>query len=378
MKIAITGAHFTPAQAVIEELQKDPNIKLVYFGRKHTLEGDKALSLESHILHKLGVKFVPIIAGRLQRSITFYTIPSLIKIPLGVLQSFYLVLREKPDVVLSFGGYVSVPVVVAAWFLSIPVVTHEQTLVSGLATTINSWFADKVAVSFYDHTLAKVGKSVVTGNPIRKEILLGRKKALDSDLKNILALSKKEKLPLVIVTGGNQGSHVMNQAVAGALNDLTGVACVVHQTGDSKFRDFEELTENQKTLNNSRRYVAKKWIGGEELGVLLRESDLVISRAGINILLELALLGKPTLVIPIPYLYKNEQMVNAKFFKEKGLAQILPQKELTADNLLATVRNMLKNIDKLKESAKEAKSVVVPDAAKRLALETLILAKEHE
>ena len=89
MKILLTGSHFTPAQAVIEELKKDPAVSMVYFGRKHTLEGDKSTSIESQILPKLGVKFIPIIAGRLQRSFSPHTIFSLLKIPVGFIQSFY-------------------------------------------------------------------------------------------------------------------------------------------------------------------------------------------------------------------------------------------------------------------------------------------------
>ncbi|KKS71197.1 hypothetical protein A3A14_04425 [Candidatus Daviesbacteria bacterium RIFCSPLOWO2_01_FULL_43_38] len=375
MKILITGAHFTPAQAVIEELQKEPDIKITYLGRKYTQEGDKSLSVESQILPKLGVKFIPVIAGRLQRSFTIYTIPSLFKVPLGALQSFYILLKDRPDVVLSFGGYVSVPVVISAWLLSIPIITHEQTLVSGLANTINSWFADKVAVSFPNHEARQNSKQVLTGNPIRREVLepggFG-----DEEIKKIAQLSDNGKLPLLLVTGGNQGSHVINLGVLGVLRELIDVACVVHQTGDSKFKDYDNLKEMQKTLKKPERYLVRKWLEAEEMGVILEGTDLVISRAGANTLLELAFLGIPALVIPIPYLHKNEQMVNAKYFEKLGLVRVLLQKELNPENLLSSVKDMLKNLPKLKEEAKEAGKVVVPDAAKRLALETILLANE--
>lgn len=376
MKIAVTGSHFTPAQAVIEELKKDPGIKIIYFGRKHTLEGDKMLSAESKILPKLGVKFIPIIAGRLQRSLTFYTILSLLKVPIGVLQSFYLVLKEKPDVVLSFGGYVSVPVVISAWFLSIPVITHEQTLVSGLANTINSWFADKAAVSFPNQELGHNPKLILTGNPMRAEIF--ESGSVSEELKKIVSLSGREKLPLILITGGNQGSHVINSGVLGVLGELGEIACVIHQTGDSKYKDYESLQEAQSTLKNPERYLAKKWLEAEDMGAVLKNADLVISRAGANTLLEVSFAGIPTLVIPIPYLYKNEQMVNARYFEKLGLTQVLPQKELTPESLLVRVKEMIKDLPKLKMKAKEAKSVVIPDAAKRLSLETILLAGEKD
>src|SRR3990167_5082544 len=155
MKILVTGAHFTTAVAVIEELknlpagrQEQKDIDIVYVGRKTTREGDSSHSVESQVLPQLGVKFISIITGRLQRAFTIYTFSSLLKIPIGFLQSFFILLKEKPDVILSFGGYVAVPLVIAGWLLSIPIIIHEQTLVSGLANTISSFFADKVAVSF--------------------------------------------------------------------------------------------------------------------------------------------------------------------------------------------------------------------------------------
>lgn len=376
MKIFITGAHFTPAQAVIEELKEDPDIKIVYFGRKYTMEGNKILSVESQVLPKLGVKFVPIIAGRLQRSFTVYTIPSLFKVPIGVLQSFYLLLQDRPDVVLSFGGYVSVPVVISAWLLSIPVITHEQTLVSGLANTINSWFADKVAVSFPNHDLGKASRLVLTGNPLRREVV--EPGGGSEDIKRIVKLSEREKLPLILITGGNQGSHAINLGVLGVLEELGDVACIVHQTGDSKFNDLEALTDKQKGLKRPERYLAKKWIEGKDIGEILRNADLAVSRAGANTLLELANFGVPALVIPIPYLNKNEQMVNARYFEKSGLVRVLPQNELTPESLLVSIKKMVKDLPKLKEKTKEAKSVIVPDAAKRLVLETILLAGKEK
>lgn len=375
MKIIVTGSHFTPAQAVIEELKQNPNIEISYIGRKHTREGDSSPSIESQVLPKLGVKFIPLITGRLQRSFTVYTIPSLFKIPLGFLQAFYYLVKEKPDVVLSFGGYISVPVVISAWLLSIPVILHEQTLVSSLSNQISSHFADKIAVSFPENEFAKKRKIVLTGNPIRKEILEDNKN-ISADFKKILEQSQKDKLPIILITGGNQGSHIINQTVSVIVEELTKIASVIHQTGDSKFKDFEKLSEQKNGLKNPQRYFVEKWIEGKNFGVLLRSVDLVVSRAGANTLLELAYFGIPTLAIPIPYLYKNEQMVNSKYFEKFGLTKILPQKDLTKESLLENIEKMLRDLNNLKEKAKKAKSLVIPDAAKRLALETILLARK--
>ena len=354
MKILITGAHFTPAVAVIEELKKFKDLEIVYVGRKTTLEGDKSPSQESKVLPAMGIKFIPIIMGRLQRTFTFYTIPSLLKIPIGFIQALYIILSQKPDVILSFGGYVAVPVVIAGWLFSIPIIVHEQTLVSGLANKISSVFADKIAISF-ERTLKE--KEVLTGNPIRKEIL-GVK----------LSHFRREK-PLILITGGNQGSHIINLAVEQSLDKLTKIASIIHVTGDNKYNDFERLKKLQ-----DEHYLVKKWIG-EEWGSVLSKADLVISRAGINTLTELAYLGKPALVIPIPYLYQDEQMKNAKYFENFGLVHVLPQSKLFSESLLENIKIMLKNLDRIKLKAKEAKKVIIPDAAKRLSLETILLVK---
>lgn len=369
MKILVTGTHFTPAQATIEELIKDSLVEIVYVGRKSTREGDDSPSVESPVLKELNVRFIPVVSGRLQRSFTIYTIPSLLKIPFGFLQAFLILIKEKPDAVLSFGGYISVPVVVLAWFLSIPVILHEQTLVSGLANRINSYFADKIALSFSENHVFDGKNTILTGNPLRKEIL-----GIDNNMahvgKNVIY---SEKLPVLLVTGGNQGSHIINQTLAEILPELTQIAYVIHQTGDSKFADYEQLVKLRLSLKNPERFLVTKWVDAHEMGYVLKSVDLAVSRAGINTLLELAYFGIPTLVIPIPYLYQDEQNVNGKFFTELGLTRVLPQRNLTGKNLLENIKNMIKDLKNLKEKAKEAKKVVIPDAAKRLALETMLL-----
>lgn len=375
MKILITGSHFTPAEATIEELQKQEDIEIVYIGRKFTLEGDKSQSVESQVLPKMGIKFMPIIAGRLQRSFTIHTIPSLFKIPIGIVQSFFIVWKEHPDVVLSFGGYVSVPVVIASWLLSIPIILHEQTLVSGLANSISANFADKIAISFKDNKEFNSNKTILTGNPLRREIFTDEKQ-INTDFQKIIKLSEEKHLPLILVTGGNQGSHIINKTISGSLYELNEIACVIHQTGDSNFKDFDNLSAQKNNLRNPERYLPIKWIEGKFMSTIIKKANLVISRAGINTLLELAYLGIPTLVIPLPYLYKNEQYINAKYFEKLGLVKIMTQSNLNEKNLLENIKTMLKNIYQLKENALNVKEVVIIDAAKRLALETMLLGKK--
>jgi UDP-N-acetylglucosamine--N-acetylmuramyl-(pentapeptide) pyrophosphoryl-undecaprenol N-acetylglucosamine transferase len=375
MKILMTGAHFTPAQAVIEELKKQGNVEIVYIGRKHTQEQDSSLSVESQVLPKLGVKFIPIIAGRLRRSFDFYTLVSLFKIPVGFLQSFFILLKERPDVILSFGGYVAVPTVINGWLLSIPIIVHEQTLVSGLANQISNFFADKIAVSFKKDYAFDEEKVVVTGNPIRKELLEVEKNS-DSKVSSFFKKSSAQKLPLIYITGGNQGSDSINREIAEILEGLTQKAFVIHQTGQSKFQHFEKLSEKKKGLKYPERYLVQKWFDANDVALIFQNTDLVISRAGVNTLLELAYFGVPTVVIPLPGLYKNEQVVNAKFFESIGLCQIIYQSELSGKKLLYEVSRILKSREKFKKEAENAKEIVIPGAAKRLAQLVLILGEK--
>lgn len=353
MKVLVTGAHFTPAVATIEQLKKMDDVKVIYVGRNTTLEGDKTESVESKVIPEMGIKFIPIIAGRLQRSLTVFTLFSLLKIPIGFLQAFFIILRERPDVILSFGGYVAVPVVIAGWLFSIPIIIHEQTLVSGLANKISSFFADKIAVSFKKSDF-NGEKVIITGNPVRSSIIEASKNSY----------SRHPGLPAVLVVGGNQGSHVINIAVEGCLKELTKRAFIFHQTGNSKYKDYERLSKFENASYRVFKFINEDW------AKILGKCDLVISRAGINTLTEISLLGKPALIIPIP---NREQNKNAKYFEDLGLIKILPQSKLLPVTLLENITAMLKNLDSLKEKAKKAERVFIPDAAKRLALETTLL-----
>jgi len=377
MKSAITGSHFTPAQAVIAELKKSqPEVSIIYIGRKYTREGDKSLSAESQIIPELGVKFIPITTGRLQRRFTRYTISSLLKIPVGLIQSMIILIKEKPDVVVSFGGYVGVPVIICAWVLSIPVLVHEQTLVSGLANQIGDIFADKIAVSFDKEYKFDKKKLVLTGNPIREEIL-HPSTLMDPEIKSAVSLAKTKMLPVILITGGNQGSHIINQAVGESLKALTDLGVIIHQTGESKFNDYEKLENLKMELPYLARYVVKKWVDGNDMGALLKQSNLIVSRAGANTLLEIAYWGTPTLLIPLPYVQKDEQNINAKFFHKLGLAEILPQSELTNKTLVGKITELLKHTQDIRQRSEQIKQVVIPDASKRLAQEIILLVHQH-
>lgn len=336
MKIAIIGGHLTPALSIIEALPKDAQI--IYIGRKRALEGDQAVSLEYKTITEMGIKFSEIITGRLQRKITLHTIPSLAKTPAGFVKSLSILLRFNPDVVVGFGGYVSFPVTLAAYFLKIPVIIHEQTLEAGASNKLISKFADKVCVSFISsEKYFPKYKTVLTGNPIRKSILSPSKKfEIEGDD------------PVIYITGGSLGSHVLNLSVSQILPKLLEKFRVIHQVGSAReFRDFEKLSILRDGLNwnKKEKYVISEHFSPSEIGSILRVSDLVVARSGINTVSELIVLRKPALLIPLPVSQKDEQVKNAMFFEKLGLGEVMEQKDLSLKFLLETVNKMVKNIE---------------------------------
>lgn len=343
MKVLIVvggGGHFAPAFTVINSLPKDWQVLVV--GRKHAFEGDKAESLEFRTAKEQHIPFVSLTTGRFQRKFTKHTIPSLTKFPYGFLQAMRILLRYKPNVVLSFGGYVSLPVVFAASSLKIPIVIHEQTLEAGLANRMASRFATKICISwessakFFPKT-----KTVLTGNPLERE---------RHDVANLLKFPTSNTSPLLFVTGGSGGSHAINMLIEGCLEKLLGYFRVFHQTGDAQeFGDFERLEKKRSLLEKDLqdRYLLTKFLSHGEFSGIVFASDLVVSRAGMNTITELMHYGKPAVIIPLPYAQKNEQMKNARFMESFGLAIVESQNSLTSEKLINDCLEMLAKKDTL-------------------------------
>ncbi len=366
MKILVTGGHLTPALAVIDELKKkNDNLTVLFVGRKFPLEGDRATSAEYQTITQRGIPFLSLKTGRLQRRFTRYTLTSLLKIPVGFFQALWWLGKFRPDVVLSFGGYVALPVVIAGWLWRVPIVTHEQTAKPGLANKIIAKFAKKICLSWPDTAhIFPAAKIVLTGNPIRKEIF---KISKNPQLNNIVS---DFRLPVIYVTGGSLGSHTINEVISQCLTDLLERYIVIHQCGNSqKYKDFEKTKVQIEELKGDlkKRYVLTKYVGPEDIGWVLNKADLIIGRAGANTVTELAALGKPAILIPLPWAGAGEQMENAKILQNKGAAIILPQNELSEKTLVETTENMMSKIDEYKKAAMKAKDLIYPDASQKIA-----------
>lgn len=354
MRLVITaggGGHFSPCLSVLEACPKDWEVLIA--GRKYALEGEETLSLEYQIAKDWNLPFVPLTTGKIQRKFTRYTIPSLIKIPFGFFQAFRIVSNFKPNVVLLFGGYVSFPIAISALFFRIPVIVHEQTLGAGLANKIISFFAQKICVSWPQSLeYFPKQKTILTGNPIRKQITQEYKK-------------KESSLPTIYITGGSSGSHAINEIVKGCIEKLLERFLVVHQTGETQtYRDFQVLEEIKKKLplDVGERYVLKKFLSPSEVGLILQNSDLVVSRGGINTISELIALSKMAIIIPLSVSSSNEQIENALFFKELGLGEVVRQEDLTSDSFLNLIVRMIKKRKKYR-ILENKKDLIKKDAA---------------
>ena len=355
-KIVICGGHLTPALALIEKLEKRKDAQIIFFGRKYATEGNKSISAEYRQITKKGIKFIPITAGRLQRKFTTHTIPSLLKIPVGSLQAFFNLLLIRPQIVISFGGYLSLPVVFCAWLLGIDCLTHEQATVPGLANRINSLFVKKIFLSWPQSEKYFDSQKVQTiGNLTRESIF--KTQAKDPKLSSFLKNSKN----LIFVTGGNQGSHFLNKLTREIAPVLRGFS-FVHQVGTANFDNDIEKSQKIKLKN----YFPLDYIDSENIGAVFKKSDLVISRSGANTVWDLGILKKASILIPLPIAAGGEQGKNARILISAGSANVLRQEETNAKTLINVIREMFKNLKKYQNGAAVFSKSLPKDAASQI------------
>ncbi len=355
MKIVIIGGHFTPALAVMEALPK--NVQVTYIGRKYLFEKDKTVSLEYQTITKSGIPFVSLTTGRIQRTFTLQTIPSLLKVPYGLFQSFEILRKCKPDIIVGFGGYLSVPVCLAGKILGIPIIIHEQTLEVGLANKIIAHFAKMICISWKSsEAFFPKGKTVLTGNPLPESMLENSQGGYQSS----------GGLPGITIIGGSSGSHAVNILIEQCLPQLLEKFILFHQTGDAReFDDYERLQTIKHTLPEKlqKRYTIMKYIEPKHFISILKQTDLVISRCGINTITALLFVKKPSLLIPLPISQRNEQYKNAQILQQAGIAEIVQQQTLTGKKLFDKIVEMFNNKKTYEKKAASIKEETDPFSA---------------
>ena len=311
-KILITGGHVTPAIALIDKLKQQGDADIVFIGRPQ----------EYHLITEKGIRFLPLMTGRVGRTFTRHWLPSLLKIPFGFAAAMWYVLGERPSLVVSFGGYIAFPVALSAWILRVPILTHEQTRAAGLTNRIIGRIAKRVCVAYEDMIgQFPKGKAVYTGLPMRKELFAPSKTAPYP--------AREKTYPVLYITGGSLGAQSLNRLIYPIIAKLTQTWTVIHQVGAHSLADAKKIRDP--------RYIAEAYISVEKLSWVLHHAVMVMGRSGANTTMELAALGKVAILIPLPWAGANEQQLNAEWLGRRGGAWVLPQKGLTPAKILSTI-----------------------------------------
>ena len=315
-----TAGHVTPNIALIPKL-KELGYDIQYIG---SYEG-----IEKELIEPFGIPYHGISSGKLRRYFSVQNFTDPFRVIKGFGEARKLIKDLKPDVIFSKGGFVSVPVVLAGKKCKVPVIIHESDMTPGLANKIAIPSASKVCYNFPE-TLENLpkGKAVLTGSPIRQELLSGNKIAA-MDMCGFTA-----DKPVILVIGGSLGSVIVNNAVREALPELLNHFQIIHLCGKGK---------TDESLKNTKGYCQFEYIKNE-LRDIFALADIVISRAGANAICELLALRKPNLLIPLSAkASRGDQILNARSFERQGFSLVIEEEELSKDSLLQAVQNLYDN-----------------------------------
>jgi UDP-N-acetylglucosamine--N-acetylmuramyl-(pentapeptide) pyrophosphoryl-undecaprenol N-acetylglucosamine transferase len=342
-----SGGHVFPGLAVIEELQDRFSGRIVWIGSKH--------GIERRIVESKGIEYRWVPSGKLRRYFDLRNLLDLFRIVAGIVASLILLVRLRPSTVFSKGGYVSVPPVVAARLLGIPVVTHDSDTDPGLATRINARFADSVLVAYPQAAgaIKHAARVEVTGNPVRRAVFDG-----DAERGRAI-LDVADEIPVLFFVGGSQGARQINGLVEELKSRLSKRFFIIHQCG----AQLAPLTEE--------RYYRRQFFDAEYPDFLAAAS-LVISRAGANTLWELSATGTPAVLIPLPTgSSRGDQLRNAAAYEAIGGATVLEPKTVDADILYRAIAELMDDPARRAAMAAATRRLGAESAASRIATRIL-------
>ena len=352
MKVVIagggTGGHVFPAISVAEEiLKRSRSNEVLFVGTKK--------GLENELLSKRGYKIEHISAEGIKGRGLMKGVRAIFSAIRGVSDSLSLIRVFRPDVVLGVGGYASGPMVLAASLYGVPTAICEQNAFPGLTNRILGKFSKKVFATFEEsNRFFPRKKMVVTGNPVRAELLKSKGDGLENDMLTIL------------VFGGSQGAHRLNAVVPEALGRLGRKnISVVHQTGPSDLDNVKIAYQRLGIKAHVLPFI-------DDMAGVYAEADFVIGRAGAGTVSEITALGKPSLLIPYPYAANNHQMLNAKVLERHGAAVVIEDKDATPESMLGALTEALRK-DKLNTMASSARELGKPGAASTIVDEIIKL-----
>ncbi len=338
-----TGGHLFPAIAAAEEFQlRFPGAEVMFIGTRRRLDADS--------LAAAGFTLRTITSFGIRGKSPLQLMRALLSLPYGFLQAVAILRKFRPDAVLAVGGYVTAPVVVAAKILRIPVVLHEQNSVPGMANRKLSRLADCVCLSLAAaEPFFAAGSTVVTGNPVRRDILrLAEDRSGDGDERRVL-----------LILGGSQGAHSLNVLVPQALGELAKDGfTVIHQTGKKDLLAVRSAWRRAGVEAEVAPFF-------DDMAAVYRRASLVVSRAGATTLAELAVLGLPAVLIPYPAAADDHQLKNGEYYSSHGGAVVVEESVLSAAVLQDCVGRLLAG-DTLARMGAAMRSLALPDAPRRI------------
>ena len=339
MKIVLTGGgtggHIIPLIAVAKKIKtKVPDVQFMFIGPKGKLEKD--------LFGKEGIPIKGVLTGKMRRYFSILNFIDIFKIPIGVVQSLWILLVDMPDAIFSKGGYASLPVVLIGWLYRIPILIHESDSVPGMANVVLAKFCKKVAVSYPETESNFPAEQVVmTGNPLRENINQG---SADS-IRQKLGLTSSRKT--IFIYGGSQGSQTLNNKILNMLPTLLEKYQLIHQTGEKNLKEIEKIAGELGVKAGREGYHPVAFVG-DELKDILAVADLVISRAGANSISEFAANGKACILVPLEGSANNHQRMNAYSLSKIGACVTLEENNLGEHLLLQKIDEILSN-DELRD-----------------------------
>jgi len=359
-----TGGHVFPLIAISRELKKaylkPEEIELYYIGPRDEFS---VLALTQE-----GINVKTVSAGKIRRYFTALSFLQniadiLFRIPFGFLQAFLHIFFLAPDVILSKGGYGSIPAVIAGWLLQVPIFIHESDITPGYTNRFLSRFAKEIFVSFPVKEMKSfpAKKMISTGNPIRPEIIQGSAE----EAKQIFSLTGAR--PVILVIGGSQGAKKLNEIILQLMPDIFSDVEIIHQTGSKNFNQVSAEANAVIPKNLKRFYHPYSFLSEVELRHAYKVADLIISRAGSGSIFEIAANAKPSILIPLPESAQNHQLKNAYSYADKKAGLVIEDSNLSPNFFLGRIKYLLANQTLLKEMGERAKDFSRINAAKVIA-----------
>lgn len=340
-----TGGHIYPALSIINKIkEKEKNSEILYIGTTDRMEKD--------IVPNMGIEYVGIEMKGLNRKSVFSNFSVLVKYSKAVKKAKQVIKKFNPDIVIGAGGYITAPVLYAAHRLKYPVLIHEQNSIPGVSNKFIANFADRICVSLPSSVnYFKKNKVVYTGNPRGEEIIKVKKKS-----KSDFGFDKDRKL--VVIVMGSLGSTTMTKKIKELIPGFENKSYqVLIITGKEYYADY-------KDINIYDNVIIKPFM--TDLINLLKDSDLIVSRAGASTIAEITAIGLPAILVPSPYVTNNHQYKNAKELEDAGACKILLEEDFNKDSLILEIDKLFDNNDDYISMANSSKKLGVVDSSSRI------------